>query len=66
MKNSLDVRPNYRFATKLSKRNMMSAGRTLVPFSLALAATTAANAKGAIDMPGDPTLYNTHCPETTH
>lgn len=59
MKNSLDVRPNYRFATKLSKRNMMSAGRTLVPFFLALAATTAANAQGTIDMSGATTLMTT-------
>ena len=59
MNKSLDVRLANRFASKLSKRNMMTAGRTLAPFFLALAVTTAANAQGTIDMSGATTLMTT-------
>ncbi len=59
MNKSLDTRFSSRFASKLSKRNMLSAGRTLAPFFLALAATTAANAQGTIDMSGATTLMTT-------
>ncbi len=63
MNKSLDARRSTRFATrfasKLSKRNIMSAGRTLAPFILALAVTSAAHAQGTIDMSGATTLMTT-------
>ena len=59
MNKPLNARLPRRSAKKLSKRNMMSAGRTLAPFFLALLATTAANAQGTIDMSGATTLMTT-------
>ena len=59
MKTQLDARLANRPTSKLSTRNMMSAGRTLAPFFLAAAATTAANAQGTIDMSGATTLMTT-------
>ena len=59
MNQQLESRPTVRFANRISKHNMLTAGRTLAPFVLALAATTAAHAQGTIDMSGATTLMTT-------
>ena len=59
MKTQFYTRYANHFANKFSKRQIVSAGRTLAPFLLAFAATTAANAQGTIDMSGATTLMTT-------
>ena len=59
LKTKLDARLYNRFASKFSKRNMLTAGRTFAPFILALAVTSAAHAQGTIDMSGATTLMTT-------
>jgi hypothetical protein len=59
LNNTLESIPSRRRASNFSKRKITSAGRTLAPFFLALAATTAANAQGTIDMSGATSLMTT-------
>ena len=59
MNKSIDTRLPRRFANRLSKRTLFNAGRTITPFFLALAISTAAHAQGTIDMSGATTLMTT-------
>lgn len=49
---SIDTRFSNRLASKLSKQRLMSAGRVLAPFAIAMMATSAAHAQGTIDFSG--------------
>ena len=46
MNKSIDTRLNRRFTSRLSKRTLLTAGRTIAPFFLALAVSSAAHAQG--------------------
>lgn len=59
MNKSIDTRLNRRFTSRLSKRTLLTAGRTIAPFFLALAVSSAAHAQGTIDMSGATTLMTT-------
>jgi hypothetical protein len=48
-----------RFASKLSKRNLLSVGRSVASVILAVAASTVAHAQGSLDMSGATTVMNT-------
>ena len=58
MNKSLDSRFYRRWSAKLSKQNLLAAGRTIAPAAIAMAVSSIAHAQGTVDFSGATTAMN--------
>ena len=58
LKKSIESRLAHRWAQKLSKQNLRTFGRTIVPSLLAISLTSFAHAQGTVDFSGATTAMN--------